>query len=168
MSEVSKISQSASHSKYLPITQLRWGRLLGEINHKLSEGQDYDKILDFLFDSLDNIIPYDRIAIALVDDDGSQPKICSKWVRSKFPFSNIVAGYCAPLEGSSLKNILETGQPRIINDLIQYSHDHPGSESTKLILKDGIRSSLSCPLTANKKFVGIVFFSSKDTQTYKK
>lgn len=168
MSETPKPSQSASQSKYLPLTQLRLGRLLGEINHKLSEGQDNDKILDFLFDSLDIIIPYDRIGIALVEGEGHQRQMCSKWVRSKFACSYIVAGYCAPLEGSSLKTILETGQPRIINDLVQYSQDHPNSESTKLILKDGIRSSLTCPLKADNKFVGIVFFSSKDAHTYKK
>lgn len=160
--------QTASSDKHLSETQFRFGRLLGEINRKLGEGHDYEKILDFLFDSLDIIIPYDRISIALVEGDGDQRKVCSKWMRSRIPSSHIIPGYCAPLEGGSLQKILETGQPRIINDLVQHSHDHPESESTKLILKDGIRSSLTCPLRANSKFVGIVFFSSKDAQTYKR
>jgi hypothetical protein len=66
-----------------------------------------------------------------------------------------------------LEKILETGQPRIINDLLQYSLEHPQSESTKLIIKDGVRSSLTCPLRSNNKPVGIVFFSSQTPFTYK-
>jgi signal transduction histidine kinase len=147
-------------------TQFRFGRLLAEINRKLSEGQDFIKVLEFLFDSLDIIIPYDRIGVAVIEGEGNHRQVVAKWTSSKSPVSNIVAGYSARLEGSLLK-ILETGQPRIINDLVQYSHDHPDSESTKLILKDGIRSSLTCPLRANGKFIGIVFFSSQNVGTYK-
>jgi signal transduction histidine kinase len=147
-------------------TQFRFGRLLAEINRKLSEGQDFIKVLEFLFDSLDIIIPYDRIGVAVIEGEGNHRQVVAKWTSSKIPVYNIVAGYSARLEGSLLK-ILETGQPRIINDLVQYSHDHPDSESTKLILKDGIRSSLTCPLRANGKFIGIVFFSSQNVGTYK-
>ena len=153
--------------QHLLKTQFQFGRLLREINRKLVEEPDYTRILNFLFDSLHIIIPYDRIGIALVEGEGNQRQVCSKWMRSKIPVTNIAAGYCAPLKGSSLQKILETGQPRIINDLVQYSHDHPESESTKLILRDGIRSSLTCPLQANNEFIGIVFFSSKDAETYK-
>jgi diguanylate cyclase (GGDEF)-like protein len=75
-------------------------------------------------------------------------------------------GYSAPLEGSSLAEIIETGRPRIINDLEQYMRDHPRSESTRLILSDGVRSSLTCPLLALGKRVGFVFFSSNRPGAY--
>lgn len=158
-------AKARDHAR-LPENQLRFSKLLREINRKLADGHDYSKILDFLFDSLDVFIPYDRISIALVEGEGTQRQVCSKWMKSKIHSSNIGPGYCAPLAGSSLETILETGSPRIINDLVQYGLDHPGSESTKLILKDGIRSSLTCPLRANIKFIGIVFFSSNNAQTY--
>lgn len=168
LTQVPKDGLSPSNHKALPETEFRFGRILTEINRKLSEGNDYHKILDFLFDSLDVIIPYDRIGIALVDEADEQVKVCAKWIRSKIPTSpHIGVGYCAPLKGSSLQNILETGKPRIINDLVNYSLEHPGSESTKLIIQDGIQSSLTCPLRVNNKLIGIVFFSSKDIQTYK-
>jgi signal transduction histidine kinase len=149
-------------------TQFRFGRLLAEINRKLSDGQDFMKLFDFLFGALDIIIPYDRIGIAVIEGEGNQRQLVTKWMTSKIPVSHIVAGYSAPLESSrSLLKILETGQPRIINDLVQYSHEHPDSESTKLILKDGIRSSLACPLRAGGKFIGVVFFSSQNVETYR-
>lgn len=119
--------------------QFQFGRLMREINHKISAGDEFKNILNFLFDSLDTIIPYDRIGIALVEDG----QLCAKWMNSKLPGGNLGPGYCGPLAGSSLKHILETGQPRIINDLVQYGMQKPDSESTKLALKDGIKSSLS-------------------------
>lgn len=144
-------------------TQFKFGRLMREINHKITAGDDYTAIFDFLFESLDTIIPYDRIGIALIEGD----QLCSKWMRSKIPCSYLRAGYCGPLSGSSLKQVLDSGRPRIINDLAQYGLQKPESESTKLALKDGIRSSLTCPVYADGGPIGIVFFSSGKTDTYK-
>jgi diguanylate cyclase (GGDEF)-like protein len=75
-------------------------------------------------------------------------------------------GYSAPLAGSSLVAILETGRPRVLNDLEQYLREHPDSQSTRLVLSDGVRSSLTCPLAALGKRVGFVFFSSNRPGTY--
>lgn len=143
--------------------QFKFGRLMREINHKITAGDDFKSILNFLFDSLNTIIPYDRIGIALIENG----QLCSKWMKSKLPSGNLGPGYCGPLAGSSLKHILETGQPRIINDLVQYGVQRPESESTKLALKDGIRSSLTCPVYSDGAPIGIVFFSSGKSDTYK-
>lgn len=143
--------------------QFKFGRLVREINQKISAGDGYVSILDFLFESMNTIIPYDRIGIALVDGD----KLVSKWMKSKLPSGHLGIGYCGPLAGSSLKQILETGRPRIINDLQQYVLERPESESGKLALKDGIRSSLTCPVYLDGSAIGIVFFSSGTMNTYK-
>lgn len=163
-----KISFVATLAPTLPETQLLFGKILREINDKLITQFDYKKTLDFVFESLNIIIPYDRIGIALLEGEGETSDVCSKWVRSKIPNNHLNVGYCARLQGSSLQKIIETGQPRIINDLVQYAADHQQSISTKLIIKDGIRSSLTCPLRLNGNPVGIVFFSSTSTDTYKK
>jgi signal transduction histidine kinase len=146
--------------------QVLFGRLLGEINKKLTSGEGYENVLDFVFDSLDLIIPYDRIGIALVEGVGDEAQLKLKWVRSKVPVKHLNLRYVAPVKGSSLQKILETKQPRIINDLIQYSANHPESKSTKLIIQDGIRSSLTCPLESENKQIGVVFFSSCKINTY--
>lgn len=145
-------------------TQALFGKLTQAINQKLSEGIEYEKVLDFIFESLNLLIPYDRMGIAIVNESDETIKL--NWVRSKIPIRNIDRNYKAPLKRSSLFDVLKTGKPRIISDLRDYLIDHPDSESTKLILQDGILSSLACPLKSNNKPVGIVFFSSSRTKAY--
>lgn len=157
------LSVEGSSQSKIREAQFQFGRLMREINHKITAGDDFKSILNFLYDSLNTIIPYDRIGIALIEDG----QLCSQWMRSKMPSGHLGPGYCGPLAGSSLKQILETGRPRIINDLVQYSLQKPASESTKLALKDGIRSSLTCPVYSDGAPIGIVFFSSGKPDTYK-
>lgn len=159
---------SKESAQTLPPTEtaLLLGKVFRSITQKLNSGIAFERILEFVFDSLGLIIPFDRIGIALVEDAGGTSQICIKWVRSHMPIRHLTGRYCAPLEGSSLQRILETGEPRIINDLVKYAAEHPESKSTGLALKDGIRSSLTCPLYANNKNIGIVFFSSAKINTY--
>lgn len=140
-------------------------RLLGSITEKINDGLLLEEILDHVFQSFREIIPYHRISIALLDKDNKKLRSCC--VRSDAAEIKIAKGYSAPLEGSSLAEIITTGKPRIINDLRDYLKKHPRSASTKLILAEGMRSSLTCPLIAIHDPVGLIFFSSMRTDTYK-
>jgi signal transduction histidine kinase len=143
------------------------GHLLTEINRKVSTGAPYQTVLDFALESLNFLIPYDRVGIALLEGEENNRRLRLMFLKSKIPLEQLSYNYAAPVRGSSLAGVLESREPRIINDLIEYALVHPTSESTKRALQDGIRSSLTCPLIAGGRSIGTLFFSSSQPNTYK-
>ncbi|MBN1666593.1 MAG: HAMP domain-containing histidine kinase [Anaerolineales bacterium] len=139
-------------------------QLHDRINRWTNAGLVLEQVLDNVFHDLKDLIPYDRLGVSVIDADGQQVRAI--WARSSQPEITLKTGYSASLAGSSLATILETRQPRILNDLNAYLEAHPKSESTRLILAEGIRSSLTCPLMVNGMPVGFIFFSSTQPYTY--
>jgi hypothetical protein len=137
----------------------RLDRITARINAGLTLGQ----ILDNIYEDFCELIPYNRIGLALLEDDGQIVR--SYWHKSDGPV-RLGPGYAAPLAGSSLETIIATGQPRIISDLEDYLRLKPESKSTRLIVAEGMRSSLTCPLIANGVPVGFLFFSSAEPYVY--
>ena len=137
---------------------------LFEITGRINQGITLDEILDYMYDSFHGLIPFDRISLALLDDD--QQTLQALWVRSDLPQLELDKGYSADITKSSLQEILKTGEPRIMTDLEQYAAEHRDSAATRKILSEGIRSSLTCPLIALGKPIGFIFFSSVQTNTY--
>jgi signal transduction histidine kinase len=159
-----RIEPSFKSFSYDNTLKTSFAEIVVQINKRLSEGGLYNQILDFTFESLSLLIPFDRIGIGLLNEN--KTNLTLYWVKSKASTEYLKTEFCAELEGSSLKNLIEKNEPRIIRDLIQYYGIHPQSFSSKLAIQDGIRSSLTFPLLANKKPIGVVFFSSFRPYTY--
>lgn len=135
-----------------------------EVSEEITAGLFLDDVLNRIYDSFHQLIPYNRMGCALLSND---KKIATAyWAKSDVASVKIKIGFSAAMDGSSLQKILETGQPRILNDLEAYLAEHPASLPTKLITEEGMRSSLTCPLIAQGKPVGFLFFSSKEKNTY--
>ncbi|GAB4411476.1 MAG: hypothetical protein Kow00106_05690 [Anaerolineae bacterium] len=137
---------------------------LDQITARINAGLLLDDILDNVYDDFRSLIPYNRIGFSLIDETGGT--VTARWARSDQPEIYLKRGYSAPLAGSSLQQIIETGEPRIINDLLAYLQAKPESESTRLIVAEGMRSSLTCPLIVNGYPVGFMFFSSVQPGAY--
>ncbi|MBF0408531.1 MAG: GAF domain-containing sensor histidine kinase [Candidatus Riflebacteria bacterium] len=135
------------------------------ILHRIVSGLTMSQVLDSVYEEFQSFIPFHRMGCAVIEENGQIVR--SVWARTTVEKIFLPVGYDAPLRGSSLENIVITGKTRIINDLNEYLSDHPDSDSTKLILKEGIRSSLTCPLINDGKAIGLLFFSSMNTDTYK-
>ncbi|MCK5652916.1 MAG: GAF domain-containing protein, partial [Gemmatimonadetes bacterium] len=138
---------------------------LARVTERANAGLLLDEVLDDVYESFRPLIPYDRIGFSLIDDD--KATVWARWARSEAEEMRITKGFSAPLEGSSLQRIIDTGEPRILNDLPGYLADHPCSESTQLIVEEGMHSSLTCPLIALGKPIGFMFFSSMRPGTYR-
>jgi len=139
-------------------------RLL-KVTEDINAGLVLDEVLGHVFDSFRPIIPYSRIGFSLLEDEGETVR--ARWARSDASTLRISAGYQAPLEGSSLERIIESGQPRILNDLEAYLAEHPLSDSTRKLVEEGMRSSLTCPLVAMGKPIGFMFFTSTEPGAYR-
>ncbi len=142
-----------------------------EAAERESDGRDetesgliLEQVLDLIYATFDPVIPYDRIGLALVEEDGALVR--SRWARSESGNLEMGVGYAAPLDDDAVQFVLSSGEPRVINDLAAYLEEHPASEAAKSIVEEGMLSSLSCPLIVGDKPVGMIVFSSKQKDVY--
>lgn len=138
-------------------------RRLLRVTENINRGLGLEEVLEFLYQELRTIIPFNRIGCALIDEKGEQ--VVAHWARSDRPVY-LTKGFQSPLAGSTLLDVVRTSQPRILNDLEGYLHDKPQSLSTELIVREGMRSSLTCPLVVQGRPIGFLFFSSDRLATY--
>ncbi len=136
---------------------------LNALTANINAGLTLEDVLERLYQDFHEVIPYNRIGFSLIEEGNI---VRARWAKTDQKEMQIAQGYSAPLEASSLGDILKTGEPRILNDLQAYYSKKPASESTRLILAEGIRSSLTCPLVVGGAPVGFIFFSSIYPNTY--
>ncbi|MBN1221284.1 MAG: GAF domain-containing protein [Anaerolineae bacterium] len=139
---------------------------LDEITWHINAGLLLDDILENVYHNFRSLIPYNRIGFALIDNESSTAQVRACWAKSDQKVVKLTKGYTAPLAGSSLETIIANDQPRILNNLVAYLECKPQSDSTRLIVEEGMQSSLTCPLIANGIPVGFIFFSSIRPNTY--
>jgi diguanylate cyclase (GGDEF)-like protein len=139
-------------------------RQFSEVSRAIVQGMYLDEVLDHIYESFRPLIPYDRIGCALLEANAAIAR--ARWARSDSRNVQLKVGFSARMASSSLRTVIDTGQPRIINDLVGYLQEHPRSISTKKIVAEGIQSSLTCPLVALGRPVGFLFFSSSEIGRY--
>ncbi len=138
---------------------------LAEISRRTTEGLLIEDVLDQVYESFFSLIPYDRIGFAQLEKDKNVVR--AHWARSEAAEVELPVGYSAFLTGSSLEQVVISGRPRILGDLEAYLKEHPQSDSTRRIVAEGMRSSLTCPLLVKGQPVGFLFFSSMKAHVYR-
>jgi signal transduction histidine kinase len=138
--------------------------VLRMVNQRVSALPTLDDVIDLLFERTATIFPFDRIGLSFVEEDGR--RVVSRYVRAAYDDVLLAKGYAEDLRDSSLERVLRQGTPRIIDDLELYLAEHPGSRSTGLLVREGVRSSLTCPLIVEGRIVGFMFRSSCRPHAY--
>lgn len=139
-------------------------RLLDDIILSINRGKSLDEVLNLIFDRLLPFVPYHRIAVAVLEARRERLSILCARSDGKMILNR---GYAGQVAGSSLEPLLREGRTRVINDLQAYLKAKPESESTRLIVKEGMRSSLTLPLVVGGEPIGVMFFSSREADAYK-
>jgi len=140
--------------------------LLDTINQKVAAAESLEGVMDFVFDSVRQLDSSDRLGLAFVEEDGQ--RVVAHWARATYEPLMLKRGYAEDLRGSSLGRVLDSREPRIINDLERYLDAHPGSRSTRIIVREGVRSSMTCPLVVEDRPIGFLFRSSRTPGAYAK
>jgi hypothetical protein len=138
--------------------------VLDRVNQKVAAADSLEALIDFVFEATRPLYPCDRLSVAFVEEDGR--RVRSHYAVADYEPLVLGPGYAEDLSGSSLQAVIERGTPRILNDLEAYGRRHPGSRSTRLILREGIRSSMTSPLSVEGRHVGLLFRSSRRPGAY--
>ncbi len=138
--------------------------IIDEINRRIASANNIVELVDFVFARLPVCVPCERIGIAFVDEQGW--RLVSHYHVASFAPLFLIKDFAQDLRGSSLETVVRKGQPRILNDLEGYLVEHPDSVSTKLIVREGVRSSLTCPLLVDGRPIGAIFFSACQKNVY--
>ncbi len=129
----------------------------------LSGTGNMNLLLRQVSDMVKGFMPCDRASLAFI---GSDSRVTAEAVLTDYSSLGIAPGYSEPLESSSLARVALTREPRVIEDLSAYADKRASSLSTRLLLREGIRSSLTVPLLFRDKCVGFIFISSKRPHAY--
>ncbi len=134
------------------------------ISRKINEGLLLEDVLTQVYENFFDLIPYDRIGFALLEQ--GKTVVRAHWARSEAAEIKLPIGYTAALASSSLEEVVKSRRPRILGDLVAYLEENPQSDSTRKIVAEGMRSSLTCPLLIKAQPVGFLFFSSTRAHAY--
>ncbi len=138
--------------------------VLAGINRRVGAAASLDDVMNLVFDASLEITPCDRLGLAFVEEDGR--RVVSRWARASYEPLLLGGGYAEDVAGSSLAALLEGRRLRVINDLGAYQQMRPASRSTRLLLQEGVRASLTAPLQVEGRTVGLFFRSSRRPHVY--
>lgn len=137
---------------------------LENLERNVNNTRSIEEVIDFVWQATSGIIPRDRIGLAFMDDEGS--RVTARYAKTDYPDVRLGIDYSEPLTGSSLGHLIHCGKIRIISDLEAYLKSRPESKSTKLLLNEGVRTSITLPLLVDGRQIGFMFFSSRDPGVY--
>lgn len=142
----------------------REAKVLDLVNRKVAAGRSLDEVLDFLFRATRDVCPCDRLGVAFLEEEG-QRVVAWKAVADYEPLL-LGAGWSEELSATSLGAVLASDAPRVLDDLPAYLSARPSSRSTRLLVEEGVRSSLTARLEVEGRVFGFLFRSARRMRAY--
>jgi HD-GYP domain-containing protein (c-di-GMP phosphodiesterase class II) len=172
------LTSEAEQAKHL--TQKTVLPIVGEINgmfHKIdhlisliesiNNNSSFMETLNFINTTFSSFVPYNYIGIALINEENHVLE-ASYGVSDEtiVGLPGNIKGMSWHIDDTSLGNLIETGEARIINNLEEYTTGREMKPYNKVLLEAGIRASITLPLKVSGRPVGVIFFSSSRKDIY--
>ncbi len=138
-----------------------------QLIENMNKDVSFDGILNYIYSTFSEFIPYSHIGIALLKDNGRVLE--GSYGRSDEALESLpkkLVGLRAEVSETSLVSIVRDGTPRVINDLYSYTQ-HKDAQYNRILMEAGIKSSITLPLKVNEKPIGIIFFSNTNKDVYR-
>ncbi|MDJ0665299.1 MAG: GAF domain-containing sensor histidine kinase [Acidimicrobiia bacterium] len=131
--------------------------MLLRITDAFSSGWKVSEILDSLYDELQAILPFSRMEYSTIDDTGYV--LTTEWFRATYPSRLIPLGF------QYKRSVHVASDPRykvtaLSNDMPAYAENRPEDHPVSLLVSEGMKSSLSCPLVVDDEVQGFLFFNT--------
>ena len=121
-------------------------------------------VLDRICTAFQGDVPFKRLGCALFRHDGTMVE--TFWAHSDLGPAQLTAGHVHGLDETSLAEMRDRHEPRVIDDLRAYLSAHPKAETTRRLVAEGGRSSLTCPLHTAREPVGALIFTSDEPRAF--
>lgn len=113
-------------------------------------------ILDVLFESFQPLVPFERVEYAALEG----PELVTRWVRTTYQPVLLDVGFAfvptrPPPPG-----------PWIDIDTASLAEARPANHPSRILLQEGVRSGLCCPLDVKGQRLGYLFFCSRRPRAY--
>jgi signal transduction histidine kinase len=137
--------------------------MLLRITDAFSSGWNVSEILDSLYEELQAILPFDRMEYATVDETGYI--LTTEWFRATYPSQLIPVGYRYRRSAHVASDSRYKTTTRA-NDMPAYAQNRPWDHPVSLLVREGMKSSLSCPLVVDDEVQGFLFFNMARYEGY--
>ncbi len=125
--------------------------------------EDVSEILDGVFARLRDLVPFDRLEFATVEEGGRA--LVTRWVKTTYEPRAIEPGY-VHRRGEGRGPFPVDAGPYIERDIVAYAEDKAEDHPARLLAAEGIVSAISCPLTVRGERVGFLFFGSRRARAF--
>ncbi|TVQ36755.1 MAG: diguanylate cyclase [Wenzhouxiangella sp.] len=138
---------------------------LAELTEHVNRAVKLQQVLDHTYETLHEFVPYDHMILALVDAE--RLAIRTLWSRRGEQRGVQGREFVGGFRNRGLSELLQSGQPRIIDDLADYLAAHPDSRTTRRLMNEGIKSSIICPLRVGEQAEGFLLLASGQPGAYR-
>lgn len=133
--------------------------VVNKITQIISSKLNITQIFESLSDEVGKLLPYDRISIALLDEN--QRQIALRLIKTK-DTPTVTHDLPRPKTGTAIGWVADHQQPYLRADVLETSEFH----EDRLIAKEGMRSYIVVPIVSQNTTIGTLNLVSRHPQAY--